>query len=518
MTDTHAPQRPEGARDDAQARREWSLIGLAGVGLIAVIGTVIAIIAFASAQSSPTATTAAPKASAIATAHKHAMASMNAPATAKTAAEDPSAAPTIDDAKGVDFEPYEWVDPTLPAVPDGDVKTFTVDVAEHVVQVDPALAPTDAWTYAVNGTVYRGTAGSPPMVVNQGDKVAVKFVNGGTKEMHVTMAHSIDLHSAEVAPSKYYVDIKPGEAEWIRFTADHAGVFMYHCATQPVLMHVGNGMSGMMVVKPRDLPPVDRELWVTQSEYYLGEPGAPADMTKLMAEKPDVIAFNGYANQYKTKPIEVKRGERIRMYVLNTGPSKWSAFHVIGTIFDQVHSDNGEARDVQTINLAPSQGAWADFTLAQEGDYPFLTHSFGDMMKGAVGVLRTEGAPDAEEGAPAGPAQRKAVADAAPAVKRVPVEIADAGVEAGGTTIDAGHVTFSVRNAATASRQFAIVKAPVETIKGSVAPEAIVATGRMLNRGGSDRVHTHLATGRYRLVCLTAGRYVAGRPLDLRVH
>jgi nitrite reductase (NO-forming) len=108
-----------------------------------------------------------------------------------------------------------------------------------------------------------------------------------------------------------------------------------------------------------------------------------------MAEKPDVIAFNGYANQYKTKPIEVKRGERIRMYVLNTGPSKWSAFHVIGTIFDQVHSDNGEARDVQTMNLAPSQGAWADFTLAQEGNYPFLTHSFGDMMKGAVGVLRT---------------------------------------------------------------------------------------------------------------------------------
>jgi hypothetical protein len=104
------------------------------------------------------------------------------------------------------------------------------------------------------------------------------------------------------------------------------------------------------------------------------------------------------------------------------------------------------------------------------------------------------------------------------AVKRVPVEIADAGVEAGGTTIDAGHVTFAVRNAATASRQFAIVKAPVETIKGSVAPEAIVATGRMLGRGGSDRVHTHLATGRYRLVCLTAGRYVAGRPLDLRVH
>jgi FtsP/CotA-like multicopper oxidase with cupredoxin domain len=516
MPDTHAPEPPEGAHEATdQARREWMLIGLASVALIAVIGTIIAIAAFASSQSGGTAPKAVASASQSAPAHKHAMASMNAPAATTAAAEDPAPAPKIDDAKGVDFEPYEWVDPTLPPVPEGDVKTFTVDVAEHVVQVDPALAPTDAWTYAVDGKVYRGTAASPPMVVNQGDKVAVKFVNGGTKEMHVTMAHSIDLHSAEVAPSKYYVDIKPGEAEWIRFTADHAGVFMYHCATQPVLMHVGNGMSGMMVVKPRDLPAVDRELWVTQAEYYLGEPGAPADMTKLMAEKPDVIAFNGYANQYKTKPIEVKRGERIRLYVLNTGPSKWSAFHVIGTIFDQVHSDNGEATDVQTINLAPSQGAWAEFTLDQEGNYPFLTHSFGDMMKGAVGVLRTEGAPDTEEGE--APPATKAVA-ATPAPERVPVRLADGGVQADSTTVDAGHVTFAVRNAGSAARQFAIVKGPVEMIKGSLAPETVVATGRMLGGGATGRVHAHLAAGKYRLVCLTAGRYPAGRQLDLRVH
>ena len=291
------------------------------------------------------------------------------------------------------FEKFQPVDPTLPAVPAGAVKKFTVDVMEHMTQVDPNLAPVKAWTYTVNGKAYRGTAASPPMVVNQGDKVSVKFVNGGSKAMSVTMAHSIDFHSAEVAPSKYYVDIAPGKSETINFVAKHPGVFMYHCATQPVLMHVGAGMAGMMVVKPKGLAPVDKELWITQSEFYLGKPGAPTDMNKLTAEKPDVIAFNGYANQYKTKPIPVAKGEKVRLYVLNEGPSKWSAFHVIGTVFDKAVVENTTFRDSQTMNLAPSQGGWAEFTLDQEGNYPFVTHAFGDMVKGAAGMLHTSGAP-----------------------------------------------------------------------------------------------------------------------------
>ena len=155
--------------------------------------------------------------------------------------------------------------------------------------------------------------------------------------MAVNMAHSIDFHSAEVAPNKNYIDVAAGKKLTIEFVAKHPGVFMYHCATQPVLMHTSAGMTGMMVVKPRNLPAVDKELWLTQEEFYLGAPGKPADAAKMAAETPDVMAFNGYANQYKAHPITVRRGEKIRMYVLDAGPSKWSAFHVIGTVFDTTH-------------------------------------------------------------------------------------------------------------------------------------------------------------------------------------
>ena len=48
---------------------------------------------------------------------------------------------------------------------------------------------------------------------------------------------------------------------------------------------------------------------------------------------------------------------------------------------------------VQTINLAPSQGGWVEFTLGEEGSYPFVTHAFGDMVKGALGILQTRHAP-----------------------------------------------------------------------------------------------------------------------------
>src|SRR5438477_149316 len=120
------------------------------------------------------------------------------------------AAPTLAQAKGIAFEKFQKVDPTLPAIPAGAVKKFTVDVDEHMVQVDPALAPVQAWTYTVNGQGYKGTAASTPIVVNQGDRVQVTLVNGSSKAMHVDMAHSIDFHSAEVAPSRYYVDIAPG--------------------------------------------------------------------------------------------------------------------------------------------------------------------------------------------------------------------------------------------------------------------------------------------------------------------
>jgi nitrite reductase (NO-forming) len=432
-----------------------------------------------------------------------------------TAAKAPTAlppAPTLAESKGIAFEKFQKVDPTLPAVPAGAVKKFTVDVDQHMVQVDPALAPVQAWTYTVNGKGFKGTAASTPIVVNQGDKVQVTFVNGSSKAMHVDMAHSIDFHSAEVAPSKYYVDIAPGKKEVISFVAKHPGVFMYHCATQPILMHTGAGMMGMMVVKPKNLPPVDRELWMTQGEAYIGKAGGLSDMDKLNAKKPDVVMFNGYANQYKANPITVKKGERIRMYVLNAGPSLWSAFHVIGTVFDKATVEGVQGHDSQTINLAPSQGGWVDFTLDQTGNYPFVTHAFGDMTKGAAGILHTQGAP-----MPKAPAPAAAPTAATAAKADVGITLGDMWIKSTLASFKAGKVSFAVKNAGATGHGFAIVKAPAKVSGGMVDHHSLLAEDKVLSGGQSETISATLQPGSYELICHVPGHYMAGQHIPFTV-
>jgi uncharacterized cupredoxin-like copper-binding protein len=508
--------------------RAWMVFGIAATALVAFIAVIFGVVAIAEmgTESRPVAA-----------------------ATTSAAGASVATAPTLADAQGMPYESFRPVDPTLPAVPPGAVKKFTVGVMQHITQVDPKLAPVQAWTYTVNGTAYRGTAASPPIVVDQGDRVQITFVNGASKAMGVDMPHSIDFHAAQVAPNKYYVDIAPGKSETFSFTAKHAGVFMYHCATQPVLTHTGTGMTGMMLVKPRDLPPVAKELWIAQQEFYIGHPGGIADQAKLNAETPDVVAFNGYANQYKFDPIDVPVNKPVRIFVLNAGPSRWSAFHVIGTVFDTTDVEGVIGHDSQTISLAPSQGGWVQFSLDEAGNYPFVTHAFGDMVKGAAGILHTPGAPPPKGAPPAptggssqpvlsgmvagmtrqgamssagmasstgmgqaesvGSSKSGVVAALAGAVKAT---MGDMWIRSTTNSHKAGKVTFAVSNQGQIAHWFAIAKTPVKIDpSGTPAASGIIAKSAELSPGASATLTAVLAPGGYELVCLMPGHYAAGQ-------
>src|SRR3954447_7781292 len=159
---------PHAAAPESDERREWLMVGVGLCGLVALMAIVIAVFAIADGGGAAGRTTVTKM--------------VHATAAAAPAAD--AAAPTLAQSKGVAFEKFAKVDPSLPAIPAGAVKKFTVDVDQHNVQVDPELAPTQAWTYTVNGKVYKGTAASPPIVVTEGDKVAITFVNGGPKGLH----------------------------------------------------------------------------------------------------------------------------------------------------------------------------------------------------------------------------------------------------------------------------------------------------------------------------------------------
>jgi FtsP/CotA-like multicopper oxidase with cupredoxin domain len=489
---------PDSSPDSAPgAWREWMMVGLGVVALVAVLSVLLAVYAVARDDDTTVTTTARP-----------------AP-TASPSAAAPAAAPTLADAKGIAFEPFERVDPTLPAVPSGAVKHFKVDVFQHVTQVSKDLAPTEVWSFAVNGKYHRGTGVSAPMVVTEGDTVDFTLTNGSTKAMKVTMPHSLDFHSAEVDPGRRYADLAPGKSMHYRFVAKHPGVFMYHCATQPVLMHTGAGMVGAFIVKPKNLAPVDKELWMTQQEYYLGKPGKEADLSKMQAKQPDVIAFNGFANQYKDAPITVRRDERVRMYVLNAGPSIWSAFHVIGTVFDRTVVEGTKGHDAQTINLAPSQGGWVEFTLDEEGTFPFVTHAFGDAVKGAIGVLKTANAPKAAGGHDM--SEQGASASQPAAAGDVGITLGDMWIKSTAPDVKAGKVTFGVKNEGATVHGLAITPAPAAASGGMLDESAFVAKGSDLAAGESETVSADLKAGSYELVCFLPGHYAAGQRLPFTV-
>ncbi len=490
-----APGAGDPATSSEDGRREWLLVGLGLAMLIALIAVALSVVSIAvnGDDSTP--------------------GSIVSPASTPAATVD-APAPTLAQSKGIAFERFERVDPQLPAVPAGAVKKFDVDVYQHVTQVSKDLAPTEVWSYSVNGVRHSGTGVSAPMVVNEGDTVDFTLTNGSTQAMKVDLPHSLDFHSAEVNPGKRYADLAPGKSMRYRFAAKHPGVFMYHCATQPVLMHTGAGMVGMFVVKPKGLAPVDKELWVTQQEYYLGKPGGDAEMAKMQAKKPDVIAFNGYANQYKDRPISVRKGEKVRLYVLNAGPSIWSGFHVIGTVFDRTVIEGVVGHDAQTVNLAPSQGGWVEFTLDEEGTYPFVTHAFGDMVKGALGVLATPNAPGS---AGHGAAPASATKSKAAGVADVNVTLGDMWVKSDKASVKAGKVSFAVTNEGATTHGMAMALTPVKAQGGMLDDASLLGKGKDLAAGDSETIAVELKPGRYEIVCYIPGHYAAGQKLPFEV-
>ena len=154
------------------------------------------------------------------------------------------------------------------------------------------------------------------------------------------MTHSIDFHASKVAPNVTMRMIAPGSTFVYKFTATHSGIFMYHCGTPPVLQHIAMGMYGAVIIDPPNLAPVDHEYVFVQSELYReSDPSQPVDYNKLLAEQWDGVVFNGYVSQYTDRPIRVQPNQKIRVWVMDDGPSDISSFHVIGTIFDSVYKE-----------------------------------------------------------------------------------------------------------------------------------------------------------------------------------
>lgn len=270
----------------------------------------------------------------------------------------------------------------------GTVHRHTLRVSEITAQVGAGVTQ--------KRMTYNGGVPGPVLRGQVGDHFEITLVNDGT------MSHSIDFHAGVLAPDKPMRSISPGQSLQYNFTATRSGIWLYHCSTAPMSVHLAAGMHGAVIIDPPGLSQVDHEFVLIQSEIYLGPEGGSTDEAKVAAKTPDLMAFNGMAFQYKYRPLQVTVGQRVRFWVMDAGPSLPCTFHVVGGQFDQVFyegawtlggPDQIGARwsgGSQALNLGPCQGGFVEFVPPQAGHYTFVTHAFADMEKGAVGVLQVQ--------------------------------------------------------------------------------------------------------------------------------
>ena len=271
------------------------------------------------------------------------------------------------------------IDPILDAAPDADVHELTLRASEFTGYAAPGIEQ-EHW-------VFNGAPLGPTLRGKVGDEFVVTLINDGT------MSHSVDFHAGMVSPDEPMRDIAPGESLVYRFRAEHAGIWLYHCATMPMSHHIAAGMHGAVIIDPPNLPPVDHEVLLVQSEGYWGDAGPDTD--KVMAEDPDAYRFNGYPDQYIAHPIRIRAGETVRFWVLVAGPNKGTSFHVVGTQFHRMYKEGSLLLDDgagggQALSLSAAQGGYAEARFPEPGTYTFVDHQMVHAEMGARGHVIVE--------------------------------------------------------------------------------------------------------------------------------
>lgn len=283
-----------------------------------------------------------------------------------------------------------------PFVPPAITRDYPARVVVHMETIEQVMPMADGVDYMF--WTFDGSVPGSFIRVREGDEVEFHLSNNPTSKM----PHNIDLHAVTGpgggATSSFTA---PGHTSTFSFKVLNPGLYIYHCATAPVGMHIANGMYGLILVEPKEgLEPVDREYYIVQGDFYTrgkyGEAGLQSfDMQKAINELADYVVFNGAVGAIAgDNALLANVGETIRLFVGNGGPNLVSSFHVIGEIFDRVNVEGGTLvnENIQTT-LVPAGGSTiVEFKVDVPGTLIIVDHSiFRAFNKGALGMIKVEG-------------------------------------------------------------------------------------------------------------------------------
>lgn len=276
----------------------------------------------------------------------------------------------------------------------GDRSAKKVVVSLEIIEKMGELA--DGTQY--NFWTFNGTVPGTFIRARVGDEIELHLKNNENNNL----PHNIDLHAVNGPGGGAEASfVSPGKEGSFTFKALNPGLYVYHCATAPVGMHIANGMYGLILIEPEGgLPKVDKEFYIMQGDFYtkgkFGEKGLQEfDMDKAIDEHPEYVVFNGNTGSLLgDNELLVKTGETVRIFFGNGGPNLTSSLHLIGEIFDKVYAEGGTTvtKNIQTTSVPAGGAVIAEFKADTPGEYILVDHAiFRAFHKGALGKIKVVG-------------------------------------------------------------------------------------------------------------------------------
>jgi FtsP/CotA-like multicopper oxidase with cupredoxin domain len=238
------------------------------------------------------------------------------------------------------------------------LREYTLHIEEKEIEIAPGVF-FPAWTY-------NGRVPGPTLRCTEGDRIRVEFINGGSHphSIHFHGVHPVEMDGVPGTPGG---DIQPGGKFVYEFDAEPFGILPYHCHVTPIKRHIHKGLYGMLIVDPKEGRPPAREFAIVMNAFD----------TNFDNEN-EVYAVNSVAFEYARRPIPIKLGELVRIYLTNFVEfDLLNSFHLHANVFD--YYDHGTTleptlRRVDDIVQVQGQRGILEFKYKHTGKPMFHAH------------------------------------------------------------------------------------------------------------------------------------------------
>jgi FtsP/CotA-like multicopper oxidase with cupredoxin domain len=237
------------------------------------------------------------------------------------------------------------------------VREWDIVAKDREIEVAPGVNYA-AWTY-------NGRVPGPTLRAREGERLRVNFVNASTHP-HTMHFHGIHRASSDGIPGVGAGNIGPGESTTYEFDATPFGLHLYHCHSTPLAEHIAKGLYGMFLIDPKDGRPPADELVMVMNGFDTN-----------FDRSNEVYAVNTVAFAYMDEPVQVKRDQLVRIYLVNVLEfDLLNSFHIHANFFDYYPTGTRlEPRDfTDTVIQGQGERGILELRFPYTGKYMFHAH------------------------------------------------------------------------------------------------------------------------------------------------